>query len=64
MLDWIKGKKTYIVAVVGIIGAITAYSQGAMTADGLFQAILTALAAAGLRSAQVSESKKIINETK
>ena len=46
----LKGKKTYIVGALGIIGAIASYLVGDMTAPQAAQAALTAVLAMTLRN--------------
>ena len=41
--DWLKGKKTYLVAAGGIITALIGWSQGDLTAVQAVMAILGAL---------------------
>lgn len=51
MFAWLTGKKTYIVAVLSLLGAVGAYFGGSLDAAGLFYAVEIALTAMGLRSA-------------
>lgn len=46
----LKGKKTYIVAILGIVGAVASYLTGDVTAAQAFQAVLSALLAMGVRN--------------
>lgn len=48
----LKGKKTYIVTAMGILGAIAAYLTGDMTPAQAYQTILPLLAAAALKHGQ------------
>jgi len=50
MLKWLKGKKTYIVAAVGIIGAAVGYITGELTVAQTIEAILVALGGMSLRA--------------
>lgn len=51
--EWLSGKKTYIVCLMGIIAAIAAWSQGeldnAKTAEAIFAAIMAATLRAGVQ---------------
>lgn len=49
-VKWLKGKKTYIIAVCGIIGQIGLYLQGALSPGELAQGILACLGAITLRA--------------
>lgn len=46
---FLSGKKTYIVAFTGILGAVAGYLTGEAGLVDTFQIILTALLGAGLR---------------
>lgn len=46
----LAGKKTYITAVVGIVGAVGAYLVGEADLFQTFQLIVTAVAAASIRA--------------
>lgn len=50
MLNWSTGRKTYIAAVAGIVGAIAALVAGQITPQVAAQTILGCLLAAFLRS--------------
>ena len=43
--DWLKGKKTYLVALAGIVAAVLGYTNGDLT---VVEAIGTILAALGV----------------
>jgi hypothetical protein len=47
---FLSGKKTYLTAIVAIIGAISAYVTGEVEIVATFQVVITALSAAGLKS--------------
>jgi len=49
--SFLAGKKTYLVSIAGIIGAVIAYSQNEITLGTLLQMVLTALSASALKSA-------------
>lgn len=46
----LKGRKTYIVAALGVIGAIAGYLTGDLTVAQAGQAVLTALLGATIRN--------------
>ena len=47
---WLQGKKTYLVMIAAILGAIAAYSTGDMTLIQALEAIMAALGLGALRS--------------
>lgn len=47
----LKGKKTYIVALLAVLGAVGAYLVGDMDAANAIQTALTAILAATVRNA-------------
>jgi hypothetical protein len=49
-MDWLIGKKTYIVAACTIIGTIGTYLNGAIPADQAVQLIVNAVLASTLRA--------------
>jgi len=50
----LRGKKTYLVTAIGILGAIAAYLTGDMTPQQAFQTIMPLLAAAALKHGQAN----------
>ena len=50
ILNWLKGKKTYLIALAAIIGAIAAYANGDMTLLQMAEAIFIACGGASLRA--------------
>jgi len=48
--DWLAGKKTYIVAIGAIVGAIVAWSQETMTDIQAIEAIIGAILAMTVRA--------------
>ena len=48
---WLQGKKTYLVAIGGIVAAIVAWANGALSGMGLIEAIIAALGLTSLRAA-------------
>tara|TARA_R110000822_G_scaffold18434_3_gene60942 strand:- start:619 stop:777 length:159 start_codon:yes stop_codon:yes gene_type:complete len=48
-MEYLKGKKTYIVAVIAVLTAIASYLTGDLTIPQAGQAILTAVLGATLR---------------
>lgn len=53
--EWLKGKKTYVLAAVTIVGAVVAWSQGEIEADKLAEAIVAALMAMTIRAGMATE---------
>jgi len=54
----LNGYKTYIVAAVGVLYAISAWATGHIDANGAVQLIEVALAAVGLRSAIANQPQQ------
>ncbi len=52
----LKGKKTYVVAALAILGAVGAYLTGDMTLAQAIQAGITALLGATLRAGMATET--------
>ena len=50
IIEFLKGKKTYLVAIVGILSAVVAYLNGSIDVIGLGSAILQALGISALRA--------------
>lgn len=50
MLESLKGKKTYIAAVVAVVSAVGAYLMGDMGLDAMVNAVVSAVLAACLRN--------------
>lgn len=50
ILEFLKGKKTYCVAIAAIAAAVAAYSSDAMTAKELVEAIVGAVLAMTIRA--------------
>ncbi len=50
IIEWLKGKKSYIVCVLGILTAIVAYLNGAITMTQAIEAIWTAIAGITIRA--------------
>ena len=49
--DFISGYKTYFICLIAIVGALVAWSEGAMSTVELYQAIVAALAGITIRAA-------------
>ena len=47
---WLQGKKTYLVMIIAIAGAIVAYLNGEMSVIQMAQAIMAAFGIGALRS--------------
>lgn len=47
---WLRGKKTYLIALIAILGAILAYASDNMSLKEMIEAILAALGISGLRA--------------
>lgn len=43
ILEWLKGKKTYIVAISTIVGAVAAYATGTIQVKEMIAAIVGAI---------------------
>ena len=56
--DWLKGKKTYITAAIGLAGAVVAWADGQMTTMALLAAIWTAAQACFIRAGIANEVLK------
>ena len=50
MRDWLKGKKTYIAAAIGILGAMIAWSESEVDTVGLLAAVWAAIQASPSRA--------------
>jgi len=50
MFEWLKGKKTYIIAAFSLLGSIGAFMSGTIDFDTLWNAVQVALVAFGLRA--------------
>ena len=59
MLDWLQGRKTYIIAFGAIATAVGAYANGALDLSGLVAAIFAALGAMTLKAGQSRIEDKI-----
>ena len=51
MLEWLKGKKTYIICAAGILTALGAYLSGSISLTELISAIYAAFTGMSLRAA-------------
>lgn len=47
---WLKGKKTYIVMLAALLGAVAGYASGEITLVQAIEAVLAALGLGALRS--------------
>lgn len=48
--DWLKGKKTYITAFAGVLGALIAWGDGQIDTVGLLAAVWAAITAITVRA--------------
>lgn len=46
----LQGKKTYVAAIISVVGAVCAYLTGDATGMQAFQLVMSAVLAAGVRS--------------
>ena len=53
--EFLKGKKTYLITIVGILGALIAYADGGMTFIQMAEAILAALGLSALRAGVINK---------
>jgi hypothetical protein len=56
--EWMKGKKTYFVGVLGILGAVVGFLSGDIDLAKMIEAIWMALAAMGIRAGISTEAGK------
>jgi hypothetical protein len=56
--DRLKGKKTYITAAIGILGAVVAWADGQMGTMGLLAAVWAAAQACFIRAGIATEVQK------
>ena len=54
----LSGKKTYIVAGLGVLGSIAAYLTGDITLGSLITALIASISAATLRNGITNETSK------
>ena len=57
-MEWLKGKKTYLICGMSIAGIVAAYLNGTMTGTQAVEAIGAALALASVRSGVTTEVAK------
>jgi len=50
ILEWLKGKKTYLVAISTIIGAIASYASGTIEVGEMIKIIVAAIMAMTIRA--------------
>jgi len=58
--EFLKGKKTYITAVIGLAGAVVVWADGQMTGTGLLTAAWAAAQACFIRAGISNETAKVI----
>ena len=49
VVDWLKGKKTYITAIAGALAAVGGWLGGEMSIVGMFQSVWAALSVVFIR---------------
>jgi hypothetical protein len=59
---WLQGKKTYITALVGFVGAILAWSNGQIDLTGLLEAAWVAIMACTVKAGQVTSASTAITK--
>jgi len=59
----LQGKKVYLTAAIGVLGALAAWSDGQISGTGMLATLWGALQACFLRSALSSEVKKATDGT-
>lgn len=57
MLEWLKGKKTYLVCIVGILSALVGYINGDVSMAQMIEAIFIAIGAMTMRAGVTKSSK-------
>jgi len=61
MREWLKGKKTYFVAAIGVLGAVVAYADGQIEVVGLIGAIFVAVQSVLIRLGVNTAAKNAVN---
>ena len=56
--EFLKGKKTYLTAAVGVLGAVLAWSQGQLDVAGLLAAVWAAAQSCFIRAGVANEIDK------
>jgi len=56
--DWLKGKKTYIMAAIGLLGAVVAWADGSINGTALLAAVWAAAQSCFIRAGVASEVQK------
>jgi hypothetical protein len=56
--DWLKGKKTYITAAIGLAGAVVAWADGDINGMALLAAVWAAAQSCFIRAGVASEVAK------
>jgi len=57
--EWLRGKKSYIVAVIGFLGAVVAWTEGSISGTGLLAALWAAAQTCFLRAGLANEVAKV-----
>jgi len=57
--EFLKGKKAYIMAAVGLVGAVVAWADGQIDTLGLLAAVWAAAQAVFIRAGVSNEVKKV-----
>ena len=56
--EWLKGKKTYITAAIGLLGAVVAWADGQIDMMGLLAAVWAAAQTSFIRAGIAKETAK------
>lgn len=64
MRDILTGKKTYIAAVLTILGALLAYFTGEATLDTTAQLVVTAILGATIRAGSKADAEAVVDNHK
>jgi len=56
--EWLKGRKSYIMATIGLLGAIVAWAEGSISGTGLLAALWAAVQTCFLRAGLANEVAK------
>ena len=60
--EWLKGKKAYLTAAIGLLGAVIAWGDGQISGTGLLAATWAAVQACCIRAGIANEVAKQADE--
>ena len=60
--DWLKGKKTYITAAIGLLGAVVAWADGSINGTALIAAAWAAAQTCFIRAGIDNSAAKSVGE--